>query len=260
MASKTTKNDWNIISKVYKEIFSTLILESKNRLYWSDDNDVEDDTALKPSGWDDLNNGDFNDEGTFVAGSNDSQNLSGVDWTLKGRSGLLTYIKTFQSRFYPVRGGDMEHNSLYPFVFLTFVEQGNDSLHSHPNLIENQTDLGIVIMQYNDGDVNLQGETFWLDATYTNDEIGYSSTSSDNSFIKDTQKGIVEIIEDVKSLLYNKHRQTRFGLKNVDWTFNGVTDPTLTSLQPLLLSPYIEAKQINLRVNVIENRNVNQLS
>ena len=78
-------------------------------------------------------------------------------------------------------------------------------------------------------------------------------------FIKNTQKGIVEIIEDVKSLLYNKHKLTRFGLKNVDWQFNGVTDPTLTSLQPLLLSPYIEAKQINLRVNVIENRNVNQL-
>ena len=78
-------------------------------------------------------------------------------------------------------------------------------------------------------------------------------------FIKNTQKGIVEIIEDVKSLLYNKHKLTRFGLKNVNWEFNGVTDPTLTSLQPLLLSPYIEAKQINLRVNVIENRNVNQL-
>ena len=113
-------------------------------------------------------------------------------------------------------------------------------------------------MQYNDGDVNLQGETFWLDALYTADEIGYSS-GSDDSFIKNTKKGIVEIIEDVKSLLYNKHKLTRFGLKNVDWQFNGVTDPTLTSLQPMLLSPYIEAKQINLRVNVIENRNVNQL-
>ena len=41
--------------------------------------------------------------------------------------------------------------------------------------------------------------------------------------------------------------------------FSGVTDPTLTSLQPLLLSPYIEAKQINLRINVIENRSIDQL-
>ena len=63
--------------------------------------------------------------------------------------------KTFQSRFYPVRGGEMEHNSLYPFVFLTFIEQGEDTLHSHPNVIETLTDLGVVIMQYNDGDVNL---------------------------------------------------------------------------------------------------------
>ena len=238
----TIKNDWNIISQIYSKIFSTLALESKDRDYWTADG--EEDTAIMPDGWD-------------VNGS-DTQTLGSTEWTKNVRTGLLNYVQTFQSRFYPVRGGDMEHNSLYPFIFLTFVEQGNDSLHSHPNLIENQTDLGIVVMQYNDGDVNLQDETFFLDLAYTAEEIGYSS-SSDDSFIKNTQKGIVEIIEDVKSLLYNKHKLTRFGLKNVDWRFNGVTDPTLTSLQPLLLSPYIEAKQINLRVNVIENRNVDQL-
>ena len=238
----TTKNDWNIISQIYSKIFSTLILENEDRDYWTADG--EEDTAIMPEGWD--------EEGS------DTQTLGSTEWTKNVRIGLLNYVQTFQSRFYPVRGGDMEHNSLYPFIFLTFVEQGNDTLHSHPNMIENQTDLGIVIMQYNDGDVNLEGETFWLDATYTAEKIGYSSSSSD-SFIKNTQKGIVEIIEDVKSLLYNKHKLTRFGLKNVDWQFNGVTDPTLTSLQPLLLSPYIEAKQINFRVNVIENRNVNQL-
>ena len=238
----TNKNDWNIISQIYSKIFSTLILENEDRDYWTADG--EEDTAIMPEGWD--------EEGS------DTQTLGSTEWTKNVRIGLLNYVQTFQSRFYPVRGGDMEHNSLYPFIFLTFVEQGNDTLHSHPNMIENQTDLGIVIMQYNDGDVNLEGETFWLDATYTAEKIGYSSSSSD-SFIKNTQKGIVEIIEDVKSLLYNKHKLTRFGLKNVDWQFNGVTDPTLTSLQPLLLSPYIEAKQINFRVNVIENRNVNQL-
>ena len=238
----TEKNDWNIISQIYSKIFSTLVLESKDRDYWTADG--ENDTAIMPDGWD-------------VNGSN-TQTLGAIEWTKNVRTGLLNYVQTFQSRFYPVRGGDMEHNSLYPFIFLMFVEQGDDSLHSHPNLIQNETDLGIVIMQYNDGDVNLQDETFFLDLAYTTEEIGYSS-SSDDSFIKNTQKGIVEIIEDVKSLLYNKHKLTRFGLKNVNWEFNGVTDPTLTSLQPLLLSPYIEAKQINLRVNVIENRNVNQL-
>ena len=238
----TTKNDWNIISRIYSKIFSTLVLESKDRDYWTADG--ENDTAIMPDGWD-------------VNGSN-TQTLGAIEWTKNVRTGLLNYVQTFQSRFYPVRGGDMEHNSLYPFIFLMFVEQGDDSLHSHPNLIQNETDLGIVIMQYNDGDVNLQDETFFLDLAYTAEEIGYSS-SSDDSFIKNTQKGIVEIIEDVKSLLYNKHKLTRFGLKNVDWQFNGVTDPTMTSLQPLLLSPYIEAKQINLRVNVIENRNINQL-
>ena len=240
----TTKNDWNILSKIYKDIFATLILESKDRDYWSTVAVGVDDTASEPPGWDEENP-------TVPA-------TDGNVWTKHNRTGLLNYVKTFQSRFYPVRGGDMEHNSLYPFLFLTFVEQGDDTLHSHPNLIENQTDLGIVIMQYNDGDVNLSGKKFWLDATYDADEIGYTSSLSD-SFIQNTQKGIVEIIEDVKSLLYNKHKLTRFGLKNVDWQFNGVTDPTLTSLQPLLLSPYIEAKQINLRVNVIENRNANQL-
>ena len=121
--------------------------------------------------------------------------------------------------------------------------------------------------------VNLQGEKYFeLDSngddtstelTITGESFGYNNPTgnSGTGFIDNdnTKKGIIEIIEDVKSLLYNKHKLTRFGLKNVDWQFNGVTDPTLTSLQPLLLSPYIEAKQINLRVNVIENRNVNQL-
>ena len=238
----TVKSDWNIISQIYKKVFSTLILESKDRDYWVTSTEGVDDTAILPPGWTPENT-EAND---------------GNVWTKNVRTGLLNYVQTFQSRFYPVRGGDMEHNALYPFIFLTFVEQGSDSLHSHPNLVENTTDLGIVVMQYNDGDVNLQGETFWLDAVFDSDELGFSSPS-DDSFIKNTQKGIVEIIEDVKSLLYNKHKLTRFGLKNVDWEFSGVTDPTLTSLQPLLLSPYIEAKQINLRVDVIENRNVNQL-
>ena len=240
----TIKGDWNIISQIYSKIFSTLVLESKDRDYWTTEAEGVDDTAIMPEGWDENNPGNPANDGNV--------------WTKNVRTGLLNYVQTFQSRFYPVRGGDMEHTSLYPFIFLTFVEQGDDSLHSHPNLIQNETDLGVVIMQYNDGDVNLQDETFFLDLAYTAEEIGYSS-SSDDSFIKNTQKGIVEIIEDVKSLLYNKHKLTRFGLENVDWQFNGVTDPTLTSLQPLLLSPYIEAKQINLRVNVIENRNINQL-
>ena len=60
-------------------------------------------------------------------------------------------------------------------------------------------------------------------------------------------------------LLYNKHKEDRFGLEGVDWGFNGVTNPTTTSLQPLLLSPYIEAKQINLEVRIIEDRNYQQL-
>ena len=144
----TTKNDWNIISQIYSKIFSTLILENEDRDYWTADG--EEDTAIMPEGWD--------EEGS------DTQTLGSIEWTKNVRIGLLNYVQTFQSRFYPVRGGDMEHNSLYPFIFLTFVEQGNDTLHSHPNMIENQTDLGIVIMQYNDGDVNLEGEIFWLDS------------------------------------------------------------------------------------------------
>ena len=29
------KNDWNIISQIYSKIFSTLVLESKDRDYWT---------------------------------------------------------------------------------------------------------------------------------------------------------------------------------------------------------------------------------
>ena len=125
----TIKNDWNIISQIYSKIFSTLVLESKDRDYWTADG--EEDTAIMPDGWD-------------VNGS-DTQTLGSTEWTKNVRTGLLNYIQTFQSRFYPVRGGDMEHNSLYPFLFLTFVEQGSETLHSHPNMIEVSTELGIVI-------------------------------------------------------------------------------------------------------------------
>ena len=59
--------------------------------------------------------------------------------------------------------------------------------------------------------------------------------------------------------LYNKHKLDQFGIEGVDWNFTGVSDPTTTSLQPLLLSPYIEAKQININVRIIEDRNKDQL-
>jgi hypothetical protein len=108
----TIKNDWNVISQIYSKIFSSLVLESKDRDYWTADG--EEDTAIMPDGWD-------------VNGS-DTQTLGSTEWTKNVRTGLLNYIQTFQSRFYPVRGGDMEHNSLYPFVFLTFIEQGDDNV------------------------------------------------------------------------------------------------------------------------------------
>ena len=45
----------------------------------------------------------------------ESTSLTGVEVV-----GKLNYIKTFQSRFYPVRGGDLEHDSLYPYLTLKF--------------------------------------------------------------------------------------------------------------------------------------------
>ena len=35
---------------------------------------------------------------------------------IEDNSCKLSYIKTFQSRFYPVRGNDFEHKGLYPFL------------------------------------------------------------------------------------------------------------------------------------------------
>ena len=185
-------------------------------------------------------------------------------------NGHLTYLRTIQSRFYPLRGGELEHQALYPFVFLSFVEQGAESIPAMPNIVQFQTQLGIVVMQYNDGDVDLQGETYsstnsagvTISGTITGKEFGHNvSTPAGEGFIDNsgTKKGIIEIIEDVKSLLYNKHKLDQFGIEGVDWNFTGVSDPTTTSLQPLLLSPYIEAKQININVRIIEDRNKDQL-
>ena len=188
-------------------------------------------------------------------------------------NGLLKYMQTFQSRFYPVRGGEFEHQSLYPFMFLSFVEQSSEAIHAMPNIVKFESQLGITVMQYNDGDVNLQGEKYFqlesngddtsTELTITGESFGYNNPTgnSGTGFIDNdnTKKGIIEIVEDVKSLLYNKHKLDQFGIEGVDWNFAGVSDPTTTSLQPLLLSPYIEAKQININVRVIEDRNYQQL-
>lgn len=192
----------------------------------------------------------------------------------------LNYIKTFQSRFYPVRGNDFEHKSLYPFLFLNFVDQGAETLYAHPNMIQYNSTLGVVIMQYNDGDVNLQGEYYrnlegenpstlqqQIDALtapkLTGEKFGYHETTDgfmegDNT--NNTKKGIIEIIEDVKSLIYSEHKLDSFGFENVNWVFSSVSDPTITSLQPLLLSPYIEAKQLNIEISIIEDKSHEQIA
>ena len=182
----------------------------------------------------------------------------------------LSYIKTFQSRFYPVRGNDFEHKSIYHFLFLNFVEQGAETLYAHPNMIQYSSTLGLVVMQYNDGDVNLQNSSYKdlrtanlvTNRDISGSEFGYNEVDEgfmhgDN--VENTKKGIIEIIEDVKSLLYSEHKLDKFGFENVDWMFSGVSDPTITSLQPLLLSPYIEAKQINLQITIIEDKNFGQI-
>ncbi len=189
-------------------------------------------------------------------------------------NGYLAYVRTIQSRFFPVRGGELEHKDLYPFVFLCFVEQGSESIHAMPNIVQFQTQLGVVVMQYNDGDVNLHGESYSstylntegvevsITGNYPDSEVGYNVSSTPGSGFIDnsgSKKGIIEIVEDVKSLLYNKHKLDQFGIEGIDWNFIGVSDPTTTSLQPLLLSPYIEAKQININIRVIEDRNREQL-
>ena len=121
-------------------------------------------------------------------------------------NGHLTYLRTIQSRFYPLRGGELEHQALYPFVFLSFVEQGAESIHAMPNIVQFQTQLGIVVMQYNDGDVDLQGETYsstnsagvTISGTITGKEFGHNvSTPAGEGFIDNsgTKKGIIEIIE-----------------------------------------------------------------
>ena len=75
----TIKGDWNIISQVYSKLFSTLMLESKDRDYWTAD--AENDTAIIPPGWDSENPGEPADDGKV--------------WTKSVRTGLLNYVQTF---------------------------------------------------------------------------------------------------------------------------------------------------------------------
>ena len=214
----------------------------------------------------------------------------------------LDYVKTFQSRFAPVRQG-FERKDLYPFVFLSFLDMNPEELKYMPKTYEIFTSIGIVAMTYNDGDVNLtklgsistiensssnagnqikitnssnhnlssndvvtingttnydgdylvvsaSGTVFEVLKTYSSDE----SPSSGKWFIR---KGIIELIEDIKGVLFDTHKSDNFGQgSSLDWNFRAVGRPNVTSLQPLLLSPYIEAKQINLDLRLHEDRNV----
>jgi hypothetical protein len=168
--------------------------------------------------------------------------------TLQGSSDL-SYVTTFQSRFYPVRR-EMEFAELYPYLFLSFGEMGQETLHSMPNLHHYSAIISVVAMTWNKGDVNVQE-----DANDLVEDAGYTDT---------TTKGILEIVEDVKKVIFTAHKSDRFGYTteakrdemtaDVDWTFSTVGNPDITSLQPLLLSPYIEAKQLNIALSIVEGR------
>ena len=220
----------------------------------------------------------------------------------------LSYITTFQSRFYPVRR-EMEFAELYPYLFLSFGEMGQETLHSMPNLHHYSAIISVVAMTWNKGDVNVQtavnvstvvtgtnykivsigdldltGTTSWesigADSTATVGETfeasanGPSGTTAtilnmddlvvDAGYTDASSKGILEIVEDVKKVIFTAHKSDRFGYTteakrdemtaDVDWTFSTVGNPDITSLQPLLLSPYIEAKQLNIALSIVEGR------
>ena len=163
--------------------------------------------------------------------------------------GELDYITTFQSRFYPVRR-EMEYNALYPYVFLSFSGISDEDLHSMPQMYEYTSTISVVILTWNEGDVNVQTDTEDL-----NQDAGFTDLES---------KGVLEVVEDVKRVIYNTHKANRFGYSegekriamsaDINWSFGTVESPTVTSLQPLLLSPYIEAKQLNINLIIREGR------
>ena len=216
----------------------------------------------------------------------------------------LSYITTFQSRFYPVRR-EMESSELYPYLFLSFGEMGQETLHSMPNLHHYNATISVVAMTWNKGDVNVQtaanvstvvsgktytivslgdlnqagwntlvgtsGETYAVNDIFTSATTGPSGTTAtilsitqDAGYTDTTTKGILEIVEDVKKVIFTTHKSDRFGYTteakrdamtaDVDWTFSTVSSPDMTSLQPLLLSPYIEAKQLNIALSIVEGR------
>ena len=223
--------------------------------------------------------------------------------TLQGSSDL-SYITTFQSRFYPVRR-EMEFAELYPYLYLSFGEMGQETLHSMPNLHHYSAIISVVAMTWNKGDVNVQtaanvstvvsgktytivslgdldqagwntlagtsSETYAVNDTFISATTGPSGTTAtilsitqDAGYTDTTTKGILEIIEDVKKVIFTAHKSDRFEYAteakrdamtaDVDWTFSTVSSPDITSLQPLLLSPYIEAKQLNIALSIVEGR------
>lgn len=216
----------------------------------------------------------------------------------------LSYVTTFQSRFYPVRR-EMESADLYPYLFLSFGEMGQETLHSMPNLHHYSAIISVVAMTWNKGDVNVQtaanvstvvsgktytivslgdldqagwntlagtsSETYAVNDTFISATTGPSGTTAtilsitqDAGYTDTTTKGILEIIEDVKKVIFTAHKSDRFEYAteakrdamtaDVDWTFSTVSSPDITSLQPLLLSPYIEAKQLNIALSIVEGR------
>ena len=144
----------------------------------------------------------------------------------------------------------MEYNLLYPYVFLSFSNMSSETLHSMPKVHEYTSTIGIVVLTWNEGDVNVQEED--------------SELNQDAGFSNPTDKGVLEVIEDIKMVIYNNHKINRFGYSDgqkrvtmsadVDWNFGTVENPNVTSLQPLLLSPYIEAKQLNINLSIREGR------
>jgi hypothetical protein len=146
-------------------------------------------------------------------------------------------FSTKQRHFSPTRS-DLTHPSLYPWIFLHFSGMTPERLAQMPHVQQFDAVLSIVVLVHaNKGVVD--------DLTVTQDTTN-------------VPQGTLEYIEALKEHIYTNYKVSNFGLGQegslLEWQFGRAGLPNIPNLSEIVLSPYVDSKQLDIVFTVQEKR------
>ena len=150
-------------------------------------------------------------------------------------------FKTFEKGF-QYKQQKIISKEIYPWGFLDWGKPGNVSLVRAPRVFGYRVIFPLVLITYAD-----EGEQ---------ETLIYQGNVSTN-----TNLGIGDLITQVSSFIWNNYHERLFPVPPSNewsvmrWTIDRVSEPTISYVRPLLMSPLIRAAQIDFNLEVTEITN-----